>query len=426
MSLPALFLAAAVVGQLSLAEAIGRAGSQNYDVTADRARLSASQADRDATAGKALPQLSLRNNLNYTQLPGGQSQAALSGLGGLVGFPQSGGTLDTTISGSVTLFDGFANRDNLAVAEHQIAVAKLTWEQARQDAMRDAAVAYFDVLGAQAQVATATNAVKQSEAHLKTGEARLAAGTATRAETLKLRAELSASKRTLVQGRYAVEKARLALAQAMNGAVGDRPLDPDPPVRPLALKAERDLPAGIDRRSDVRQAALRARQDALRAEIDDRAGWPALSGNSSYTQRGFGAGQFVAGVGLNWPFFDGQQNRRRADSSHFQAEAARADAARARQTAEVELRRQLATRDEAREVLEASREGLASAAEAYRLARLRYDEGVATTIEVVDGQATLLDARRSYETGVRDLRVAEIQLARSLGVDLASYLGATR
>src|SRR3989338_8544448 len=83
--------------ELTLQSVVAAAGERALGVETERLRVQASLADRDAAAGKALPQLSLRNNVNYTQLPGGASAygaAGPAGLGGLVGFPAAGSTPD--------------------------------------------------------------------------------------------------------------------------------------------------------------------------------------------------------------------------------------------------------------------------------------------------------------------------------------------
>ena len=63
-----------------------------------------------------------------------------------------------------------------------------------------------------------------------------------------------------------------------------------------------------------------------------------------------------------------------------------------------------------------------AAQEAYRLAVQRFKVGLATTFEVTDVQNTLIQASNNYVQATNDLRVAELRLARALGVDLASYL----
>jgi len=154
--------------------------------------------------------------------------------------------------------------------------------------------------------------------------------------------------------------------------------------------------------------------------------WPHLVGHGSYSFRGMAQGIFAAGVTLDWTLFDSFQTREKMLAQQHQAQADALLMQQTRQRLALEVRQQYENREDANSREASSREALASAQEAYRLALDRFRAGVAAPYELTDVQTTLIQSENDYIQSLDDYRVAEIRLARALGVDLASFLGAAR
>ena len=131
--------------ELSLAETVLLARDNSIAAKISRQRIEGAVADRAVTVGTALPQFSLQTSANYQELPGG-AFAGLGGFGNLTGFPAQGVTVDSTLQGSVVIFDAFATRDAITIADQMVLIQRLAATQAEQDAMTNAAVAYFNVI----------------------------------------------------------------------------------------------------------------------------------------------------------------------------------------------------------------------------------------------------------------------------------------
>ena len=80
-----------------------------------------------------------------------------------------------------------------------------------------------------------------------------------------------------------------------------------------------------------------------------------------------------------------------------------------------EVRTALAVQARARESFEAESKRAAALADALRLARLRYDNGVSSQLEVIDAQRGLLAAQIARVEALRAQRAAIADLFRALG-----------
>ncbi len=410
---------------LTLYEAIQLARANSLAAQQSRQAINVTEAERAVTVSNVLPTVGLQTSANYQDLPG-LSGGGLGGFGNIVGFPASGAYVDTTVSASQTIFDAFATRDQLAIIEDNLRMGKLQAVQAEQDAMQQAAVAYFDVLRAEGLASVSADGVRQASEHMRLGELRLKAGTGTRAEVLQQRAQLANAQGQFTQARNGVNLARLTLSNILNAPVGDRPLAGDPAVPAISVELAKMLKPAIERRTEVKQLEAKQHAEETRVSLESRALWPNLAASGRYSQRNLAEGQWQAGVTLNWTIFDSFRVRNRMASALEQARVTRLATEQTRQRVALEIRQQFQSRLEAEQRVGTAREGLAASQEAYRLALKRYQVGIATPFEVTDVQTTMIQSSNNYVQAINDLRAGEVRLARALGYDLAEMITARK
>jgi outer membrane protein len=121
------------------------------------------------------------------------------------------------------------------------------------------------------------------------------------------------------------------------------------------------------------------------------------------------------GVNVNWNFLDFGRTRVQM------AEAASAVTATRERTAEVaslvstEVRLRVLEWESALEMVEATADAIASAAEARRVVADRFAAGVATSTDVIVAQVALLETELGRTRALANVRLAEARLERSLG-----------
>jgi outer membrane protein, multidrug efflux system len=264
----------------------------------------------------------------------------------------------------------------------------------------------------------------------------------TREESLRLtrlRFENGASSEIdfrLAQSLY--ETARATLAQLQRQRANDLNAlallvgEPVSPQYEVGLTTEAvnlpDVPAGVAsdvlvRRPDVRQAeqlllAANANIGAARAAFFPRITLTAGIGTASSDLAGLfqgGSWGFTVAPSLVQPIFDAGRNRAGLASAEVSRDIAVAQYERAIQQAFREVADALAGRATFGEQVRAQGAVVEAEAVRFRLARLRYENGVASYLDLLDAQRSLFTAQQ----GLVQARLArlqnQVQLYRSLG-----------
>jgi outer membrane protein, multidrug efflux system len=176
--------------------------------------------------------------------------------------------------------------------------------------------------------------------------------------------------------------------------------------RPDLVEAERHL------------VAANARIGAARAEMFPSISLTAVLGSESAalsTLFGGQAGIWTLAAAITQPIFAGGRLQARTEAAEAREKAALAQYQQAIRAAFGEVRTALAVQSRARESFEAESARAAALGETHRLARLRYDAGIASQLDVIDAERGLLAARIARIEALRAQRSAVADLFRALG-----------
>lgn len=226
----------------------------------------------------------------------------------------------------------------------------------------------------------------------------------------------------------ALARQRAQAANALTMLVGQPPATPPAGAMPddAQLDALSALPAGlpselIARRPDILAAELRlkaanANIGAARAAFFPRVSLSAAVGSSSPTVGGlFGSGSWSFNPQLVLPIFDSGRNRANLDLSEVRKNLAVADYEKTIQVAFREVADALAARDYLGAQVEAQRAVQVAQADRLRLLQLRFDNGVANTLDVLDAQRELFAAEQALVQARLLRTTSAIGLYRALG-----------
>ncbi len=278
--------------------------------------------------------------------------------------------------------------------------------------------AYYGVLQAEAFLEVQQESVASLEESLRMANERLAAGSAVKTDALNLEVKLAEAREEQIRARNGVELARAAL----NTAIGRDVAGPDAelggpaelPTRPAAPG-----PESVENRGELRAArqALVAREAALRQAR--RAGAPSLNAFGSYDYDSESASDFeesyLVGVAAEMDLFTGGRNRGAAAEALARTAAARAEVAQAANQLRLELRQAVLGLGEAHERVEVAGKSLASAEEALRITRERYQQGAADLSELLTAQVGRTATRTRLAAARYDYLIALSNLERAQG-----------
>lgn len=190
----------------------------------------------------------------------------------------------------------------------------------------------------------------------------------------------------------------------------------------------RDVPAGLpsdllERRADIRQAeqqliAANANIGAARAAFFPRISLTASAGTASSSLSGLfkdGSWGFTLAPQALLPIFDAGRNQASLDSANVGRDLAVAQYEKAIQTAFREVADALAGQATLVEQLRAQEMLTAAEAERFRLAELRYRNGVASFLDVLDAQRSLFGTEQALLQTRLAQQQNQVALYRALG-----------
>ena len=312
--------------------------------------------------------------------------------------------------------------------------ALLRASEASRDAVRLALAAqvaksYYAMQSFDRQVALTREAVKLREDALELQRKRFRGGVISEFELRQLEAEAAAVRAQLPPLEQARETEEAALAVLLGRTPAEvmqstiKVADPEAetaiaPVLPEGLPSELLL-----RRPDLvaaeRQlAAAHAQIAVARAEMFPSIALTGSLGRESAQLSDLfagGAGLASIAIGLAQPIFAGGRLEARTQQAEAREREALAQYQQAIRNAFGEVRSALAVQARSRESFDAQAARERALVETLRLARLRYENGVASQLDVIDAERNLLAARVARVDALRQQRAAIADLFRALG-----------
>jgi outer membrane protein TolC len=435
-------------GGLTADDVARRSAGTSFEVMARRAELAAASADADRALSAYVPKVTL--TARYTRLSeveggGAGSIVAAPGIAEgpippgtqLVSVPLSFPTLQNQYllqaSLTVPVSDYFLRvAPQNAAASRAEAAATHSVESAERRAATDARTAYYGWVRARLGVIVAEQALEQAKGHLADAQQALNVGTASPADVLRLESQVARSELLLesAQNLDRLTERQLRIAMHDRGtapyAIGED-IRVDLPT-PTTADADELAARALERRPEANE--LRVAADALRKQASvARAGlFPRfdLFANATYAnpnsrtfpQADEFTGSWDAGAQLTWTISDIPSSY-----SAGRAESARAAALDARRNAladgiRLEIFSAIQDVREADLAIRTTARGLASAEESYRVRRLLFENGKATSTELLDAEADVTRARLEALGARIDARVARVRLAYATGEDV--------
>jgi multidrug efflux system outer membrane protein len=316
----------------------------------------------------------------------------------------------------------------------EAARAELLAAQASRDTVRIAVAAavaqsYFALRALDLQIDTAQRAIEVRSRALELQRKRVEAGVLAELDLRQIEAELAAVHAQLppLTGARAREEAALAVLlgrspRAILAEIVPRQADTDlglvPPVVPAGMPSELLL-----RRPDIVEAERRLAAANARVAIARVSHFPsiALTGYLGAESAALGslftgpAGIFRLAAALAQPIYAGGRLDAEVDLARARENQALARYQNVIQSSFRDVRSALASQAQARASFEAEQARVRALAEAVRLARLRYEGGLASQIELLDAERNLLAAELNRIEALRAHRAAIASLVQALG-----------
>ncbi len=321
-------------------------------------------------------------------------------------------------------------RSNAAAARAELEASEASREAVRLALAAQVARSYFALRALDEQVLLTRRNVALREEALALQRRRLQGGVISEFDLRQLEAETAVVRAQLPP----LERDRSREEVALSVLLGRSPKrvfegnvrvkdsvdeTPGPPAIPPGLPSELLL-----RRPDLVEAerllaAANARIGVARAEMFPSIALTGFLGSESAALSNLFSGGAAAtwqiAASVSQPIFQGGRLQARTEAAEARERAALAQYQQAIRAAFGEVRSALIAQSRARESYEAESVRANALAESLRLARLRYQNGVASQLDVLDAERGLLAAQIARVEALRAHRAAVADLFRALG-----------
>jgi len=414
--------AAGVASAETLTDAWALALQQDHSLAAARHQAEAAGFEAQAARAQRWPTVAVGGS--YTQLD--DSPAFDFAFTGLPLTPPELFEDDKYVMGSasltIPLFTSGRISSSIAAAEARERGVGAQVTAATADVKLAVADSYVDVLRARKAHGVATSNVQTLEALTRDTTSMFERELVPKNELLAVQVALADARQNELRAANAAEVAAAAYNRRL-GAPLDRPVELSETLA-VPLELSQDLPALVEQAKSRRTelAAFDAQAEAYgqlaRTERSRVLPQVALSGGYQYLENQFLDDETVgmAGIGVQWALFDGGQSRKRAaalDRNRRATEQQRADAS---SQIELQVRQAYLGIQESRQRVIVTAQAAEQADENLRIARERYTAGLGTQTQLLQAESLRVQALRNRDDASLDAGLAQLRLARAVGV----------
>jgi outer membrane protein TolC len=287
--------------------------------------------------------------------------------------------------------------------------------------------AYFLVLLAEATLRINEAAYQTTLEAARVARAGNRNGTVSRFDLLRAEVELENRETPMIVARNDLEQALYTLKRrcgieahielALTDSLGfvDQPEDLD-----MLLARMRST------NPEIIAVGHRVKAAEMNIKLEQRSNWPALELGANYLMQGqwsddmaVSTDQLAHSSALTaafvWPIFDGLKTRARVDRARAEYRSAEVELSRVSRDVELAVRVSRLTLVNAIAALQGREEAVELAEEAYRLAEVRLENGLATPLERLDAELAMTTARGQYAQALYAANIAEAALELTLG-----------
>lgn len=404
---------------LTLSAAISELRENNPDIRIAGKRLRETEALIQQADSAIWPKVSFQSVYSRTDNPVGVFGAALNqrSFSPTLNFNDVPDADNLLLRGAITapLYTGgeissarTAAREASAAAEHSA--------QAVTDRMAFEVTRLFHVIAkTDGFVEAAKAAVHSFEENISIARKRLESGKALKTDVLDLEVRLAQAEADLVAARNGALIAGRALANLLgreNGSVkivkASDMLDVAGDVNP-GLRAELQ---SLTRHKAAADAGVRQARSGYFPKFsafvnaDHNRGWRFNGHSESYT----------AGVMANWNLWDGRSTRGKVAEARAKAESLTEQERRLRLQIDFDVQRARLNATAAAERLKAANKAVSLAEESVGLTRVRFEQGLALSTQLIDAETALTSARVRREQAKADRNIAIAALRHALGL----------
>lgn len=332
------------------------------------------------------------------------------------------------------LFAGFSHLSGLQKSLLQRDVQAAMLRHSGLELASNVQIQFLQLLKNREDLKTAKDSIKRLETQLASAEAFVEMDMAPYLNVLQNRTDLANARQNLIRVQNDIRNCEAQLNRYLGKPEASR-------IQYIgSLKDFKAQTAGISEADAIREALahrpdLEVAQKSIQIAFKDMnismsgylpridLNYDIMSSSKDYDDgqyHGYTRNYWSAGITFTWEIFSGGQTTFSTLADKKRADSLRKDYEEAVNGARTDIIRAMLDIDAARELIEASQNGLKAAREAYDMAVTRYETDTGTITELLDGQLRLTQAENEVASALWQCQAARARLFFNLGRENAS------
>ncbi|MBI5047951.1 MAG: TolC family protein [Deltaproteobacteria bacterium] len=366
----------------------------------------------DKAISQVMPTVTVDSN--YTEY----SESKTSGASSI----QPDNSSSFSIKLSQPLYSGGKEWSLLRQARKKTEAGKYSLDAAKEDIVLNVSKIYYTVLKSEKTVEIKEAALKRAIEQRRVASARFQVGEVTKAILLRAEAEVAGAETELANAKKDLLVAKDKLARFIGMSEQFKVAEPD--IQPIP-------DAGLDRLISL---SLEKRQDYIQSKIgediaDEAVKYavgnflPSLKLEGVYSNRDqnpkstlFNAESMYAGITFTFPIFEGGLRKAELNEAKSKKRQAEFKRVRMRKDIELEVRETFHNLEAFNPIIESYKRQMSFAEENYNMVFKQFSYGLATNVDVIDANATLVSSQRGLTNAQYDLQIAILELKKRVGI----------
>ncbi len=427
---------------LNLEQSLQIAKQSNLTILAAEQKLKSAEAQISVARSALMPRISASGNYTYFK---DVQKSVIQAEGGF-GFPIPGEEMNDMSTPSV---DNEAELIELEFGAHHnlqgtvslsqpifawgryyysYQAAKLGYEAAQKELTAayeklrlNVYEAFYRVLIAQEFVKVAEQSVELVEKQLGIAQTSFDAGAATNFDVLRAKVQLANAKSQVIRAKNGVKIAKNAYKTLLNLPLADD----------ISVEGSFEIPEVKIKLDELIKQALEKRPEITRSQLNEQAGQKQLSVAKtrnlpdfaffsnyqiSHSERLTEMNRIWSlGLQINVPIFDGFASRAAVKQSESVLKQLQIGTEQVMSVVETEVRNAYLALLEAKTLIDVQRETVAQAQESVRIATIRFENGMITTVELTDTQLALIQSKVNRLQAQHDYVIGLARLEKAIG-----------
>lgn len=340
-----------------------------------------------------------------------------------------------TATATFPIFTGGKLEKSIKAADYNYDAANLTAEATKQTIRQATTAAYYGVLHCFNLVKVNSDSVETLREHQKNVDAAYAVGTVAKNDVLRSQVQLANAEQSFTNALndFYVAVSKLNNIIGLPTANDTRPTD-EMVYRGYDLQLDKCLEYALSHRPDGIAARRKAKAARYALSAEKGGALPEISlvatrsvAGEKIDSRDHESGDnWFAGVSASWNVFDNGITRAKVKQAKAQYQQALETALQQEENIRLEVREAFLDMTAAERNIITAGKAVEQAKEDFKIASLRYENGIGTHIDVMDAEDNLNKSRTNYAVALYNYNIGKAELDRAMGIavdlDVNAYI----